>query len=371
MLRAVTLRLQLAEEIGRAKREHGLPVRDYGVEADVEAWWRSGFEALDIPPERSDQFARWLVEEAVRVQERFGEAADPHPQPTDILIVGGGGAMGRWLAGFLTGGGHRIAVLDPRARPTDLPGCKVVSDLAEGLASPSVVIVATPMSAAPGVYRSVVDHGLGRHCLLFDVLSMKAPLLPEIARARARGVRVTSVHPLFGPATRVLSGRNLLVMDCGDPAAAEEASALFRRSALAITRLPLDSHDPLMAEVLALPHAVSLLFSLVLSRSNGSADRLAAVSPLSYARQAEVARIVTEENPQLSFEIQHLNDGSVEMLQRLEKATAELREAIREADPARYNALLTETRTFWSNRAEPPKPERRSQATGGVNSRMR
>lgn len=345
---AVERRLRLAETIGERKLALGLPVRDYAVEAEVLSWWRSALEPEGIPPERADQFARWLVEEAVRAQEKLGEGRRVSSEPTDVLIVGGAGGMGRWLGGFLRSAGHRVAILDPRAKPEELPGYEVATDLAAAVANSKVVVVATPMSAASAVYRQIVERAVSTRVLLLDVLSAKTPLVEEIRRARVKGVRVASIHPLFGPGTRVLSGRNLLVMDCGDPEAATEAAALFERSALRVSRVPLEAHDPLMAEVLALPHAISILFSVVLSRRSVRADELERSAPVSFARQAEIARIVTEENPQLSFEIQRMNPWAPELLQRIERAAVELRGAIEESEGASYRTLLTEARRFWS-----------------------
>lgn len=350
---AVRLRMQLAEAIGREKLVQGLPVRDYGVEADVRGWWRSALEPLNIPAERADNLSRWLVEEAVRVQERLGEARSRPRDPKEILLVGGAGAMGRWLGGFLRAGGHRVAVLDPTARPTDMPNFEVVADLAEGLQGTHVVIVATPMSIAPNVYRTIADQLVGTSTLLLDILSVKAPLGAEIARARSKGVRVASVHPLFGPSTRVLSGRNLVLLDCGDSGAMEEAASLFEHSALTLSRMPLERHDSLMAEVLTLPHACSLVFSLVLSRAGPPSDELASRSPVSYGRQAEVARIVTEENPQLSFEIQSLNRGSMGVLARVEEVVHDLRQVVERGSRQEYDALLTEARSFWAQDRSP------------------
>ena len=202
------------------------------------------------------------------------------------------------------------------------------------------------MRVSGNVYRKIAD--CPPHGLLFDILSVKSPILPEIRRARRRGWKVTSVHPLFGPSTRTLSARNLLVLDCGDPTANSEVTALFGRSSLSISQLPIAQHDPLMGNVLGLPHVVSLLFSSVLAKAGLSATQLERVAPTSFLREAEVARVVTHENPQLAFDIQSLNPASAAMYARLGSALKTLRRAAVAGDRATYNRLLSDARNLWT-----------------------
>lgn len=337
---AVERRLQIARRIGEAKRRRRLPVRDYGVEREVVARWRTAMEAMGVAPERGEALARWLVEEAVRVQEEIGEAPEHRRKAADILVIGGAGAMGRWLAEFFRSGGHRVAILDPRAAKGAPTEFRVVTDLAEAARSADLIVVATPMRLAPGIYRQL--WRTRSRATIFDILSIKAPLLPSIRRGRRAGFHVTSVHPLFGPSTRTLSGRNLLVLDCGDPRANRVAENLFRSSSLSVHRIPIERHDRLMAEVLALPHATSLLFSIALVRAGHRAGDLARAAPTSFARQAEVARVVTGENPQLSFDIQALNPASEALFDRLAESLARLRQLIEQGDRDGYGRLVAE-----------------------------
>jgi len=295
---AVERRLRIARKIGETKRRRGLPVRDYAVERQVVARWRTAMEEIGVPPERGEELARWLVEEAVRVEERVGEAPEHRRKAADILVIGGAGSMGRWLAEFFLAGGHRVGICDPRAADGVPPEFRVEADLPRAAREADVIVVATPMRAAPAVCRELWKTGT--RATIFDILSIKAPLLPTIRRGRRAGFHLTSVHPLFGPTVRTLSGRNLLVLDCGDARANRAAEGLFRTSSLSVHRLPIERHDALMAEVLALPHATSLLFSLALARAGHAPGDLARAAPTSFARQAEVAWVVTAANPRLS-----------------------------------------------------------------------
>jgi chorismate mutase / prephenate dehydrogenase len=344
--RAIEHRMALAHQIGVAKRTRGLPVRDYAVEREVVERWKRSLERSHVPPERAEILARWLVEESVKVQEDLGEPSRTPRTGSEVLVVGGAGAMGQWMCGFFRSDGHEVGIFDPRARPREYPLYRVHRHLEPAVRRADAIVVATPMRVTPKVYRKIAD-GPG-HGLLFDILSIKSPILEEIRHALRRGWKVTSVHPLFGPSTRTLSARNLLVLDCGDAEANSRVTGLFGRSSLSITQLPIAKHDALMGRVLALPHVVSLLFSTVLANSDLSATQLATLAPTSFLREAEVARVVANENPELVFDIQSLNPASSAVYTQLGSALRTLRRAAITGDRETYDHLLSGARNLWN-----------------------
>jgi chorismate mutase / prephenate dehydrogenase len=344
--RAIEQRLALARQIGVAKRTRGLPVRDYAMEREVVERWRRALEPSRVTPEQAEALARWLVEESVRVQEDLGEGRRTLPTGSEVLVVGGAGAMGRWVCGFFRSYGHEVGIVDPRARPREFPSYRVHRRLEPAVRRADVIVLATPMRVTQNVYHKIAD--CPEHGLLFDILSIKSPILPEIRRARRRGWKVSSVHPLFGHTTRTLSARNLLVLDCGDPEANSKVTDLFGRSSLSITQLPIAEHDALMGRVLGLPHVVSLLFSTVLAKANLSSAQLEAVAPTSFLREAEVARVVTNENPELAFDIQSLNPASSAVYTQLASALGTLRRAAVAGDRTTYDRLLANARDLWT-----------------------
>lgn len=347
--RAVGRRLSVARRIGESKIAAGLPVRDFSVEKTVLERWREDLAHLDVPAERAEALAEWFIEEALRVQEDLKEAIEPGTSPCDILVVGGFGQMGTWVREFLRTNGHRVGVLDPKTPPSGTAGVTVRTDLERAAQDAAVIVVATPMRAAPTVYRELLKTET--EAVIFDILSIKAPLIPWIRRGLDRGFHVTSVHPLFGPSARTLAGRNLLVVDCGDPMANHRAASLFASSSLTISEVSLERHDALMAEVLTLPHAVNLLFAGALSKAGFASGELARASPTSFRRQADLARIVTGENPELSYDIQTLNPASAALVARLEAALTELKAAIAAGDPSAYRRFIETGKKALTNEA--------------------
>jgi len=94
----VAERLALVRDIGAAKRTGGLPVRSYGTETEVLERLRHVASAHGLDERVADALGEVLIGESVRAQE------EAHPRPAvparRILVVGGAGKMGRWLARF-------------------------------------------------------------------------------------------------------------------------------------------------------------------------------------------------------------------------------------------------------------------------------
>lgn len=340
LLKLVARRLALSREVGAAKRAAGQPVRSFATEAEVLARYREGAAAHGVDPELGERLAHHLIGATVRLQEEAlpsGGATAQH-----ILIVGGAGKMGRWLAKFFLGKGHRVASLDPAG---EVPGCAAESSLATGLAGAEVVIVATPLEPDARPLRDVLAARPA--ALVADIFSMKSHVIEDLRAAAAQGMNVTSLHPLFGPEVTTLVGRMLAVLDCGSAAAADQAAALFRDTALTITRLPVEAHDAFMQYVLGLSHLVSILFFTTLARCGRSFDELATVASTTFYKQARVAAEVARENDRLYYEIQHLNRHSPRLLDLMRRSLDGIAAAARAERPDAFVDLIQRGRAYF------------------------
>ena len=304
-------RVQAAQRAGELKREEQVGIRDYDVERQVVDRIRQGFADRGLDPDVGERLARTLITEALRAQEADG--LDPVKGAQGrVLIVGGAGNMGAWLAHFVNGLGYEVIVHD-KAGP--LEGFAFTTDLASTAESCDIVVLSTP----PAETRDVLTRLEGLDALVMDVASLKSPIEDELRRL-ATDQPVTSVHPLWGPGTRVLSDKNVLVCDCGNQDATERAVELFQRSAANVVRCPLDRHDEAMALTLGLPHALNLAYADVLADSAFDYDDLAQLGGPTFLKQSDVSAEVARENPQLYRQIQALNDASPSIYEAIHRA---------------------------------------------------
>ena len=302
-------RLELARRVGDVKRDRGLPIRNYVVEAEAIKLARDLAEKLGVRPDSAEEMLKLEIRESLRVQEQ-DRAAKTRAASTGAraLVIGGAGNMGRWFVEFLESKGYDVAVSDPRGGS--------VKDVASEAQRADLVIVATPPSATASVLSSLK----GARGIVMDIASLKAPHAEALRALAASGTRATSLHPMWGPKADLLAGRNVVVCDCGSAEANAAGRALFADTAANIVELPLGEHDRFMGLVLGLPHAVSLLFAHALAEQPLALDDVTHLGGPTFQKQVAVAREVASENKDLYYEIQKLNPHTPDVLQGLRRS---------------------------------------------------
>jgi chorismate mutase/prephenate dehydrogenase len=325
LLELVAERQSLSTRIAEVKRATGQSTRDFRREREVLLRARRDAEALGISPSLAESILRSLIRGSLTTQEQARVAAQGRGSGRSALVIGGRGKMGRWMADFLASQGFRITVADPAG---EVPGYDWVADWTAADLSQDLVVVATPLKAANEVLLALAARR--PRGLVFDIGSLKTPLRQGLDALRAAGVRVTSVHPMFGPDTELLSGRHLIFIDLGDEGAIEEARGLFSSTMADLVAMGLDEHDRLIAFVLGLSHALNIAFFTALAESGEAAPRLARMSSTTFDAQLEVASRVAAENPDLYYEIQSLNEYGEESLNALRQAVERLYHTVHE-----------------------------------------
>jgi chorismate mutase/prephenate dehydrogenase len=76
------------------------------------------------------------------------------------------------------------------------------------------------------------------------------------------------------------------------------------------------------------------------------------MSSTTYDAQADIAEKVSQESPDLYFEIQHLNDYGRESLQALRDAVERLYAAVTSNDLGAFTAMMTQGREYLAGRVK-------------------
>jgi chorismate mutase/prephenate dehydrogenase len=188
--------------------------------------------------------------------------------------------------------------------------------------------------------------------VVFDLGSLKSPLRGGLHALKAAGVKVTSLHPMFGPDTQLLSNRHVIFIDMGSAEALSAARGLFQPTMAEQVVMGLEEHDRLIAYVLGLSHALNIAFFTALAESGESAPRLAQMSSTTFDAQLDVAANVAEESPELYYEIQALNDYGAQSLQALSQAVDRLRTAVLTRDFDSFKTLMVQGREYLRDRQQ-------------------
>lgn len=348
ILELVAERTALSLEIGRAKQALGRGTRDFARERVVLEKARRRAADLGLPPGLAERLSIQLIEASLSAQEQDRVSGTQSGDGQRALVVGGAGRMGRWFTTFLDTQGYEVDVADPHGA---VPGLRCVSDWRDADDDHDLVVVATPLGATNAVLEALAARP--PRGVVFDVGSLKTPLRPGLAALREAGARVTSLHPMFGPDTSLLSGRHVLFVDVGVPEATATARGLFQATMAELTDVDLDTHDRLIAFVLGLSHATNLAFATALTASGEALPLLSSLSSTTFDAQLGVSSRVVAENAALYYEIQSLNDHGRLGLDALEEGVRTVRDLIDRGDADGFVEMMQRGRAYLAARTPP------------------
>jgi chorismate mutase / prephenate dehydrogenase len=341
LVKLAARRQQIVSDIGRLKQGEGRQLRDFRREREVVEGVRLQASRSGLDPDVAEDLLKRLIEASLTRQERERGQLSGHGQGRRALVIGGGGLMGRWLAEFLENQGFDVLLADPALDGDDK---SVFADWHQAPLDVNLIAIAAPLQTSAGILSELAT--IGTDALVFDIASIKTPLLAALQQAADAGLKVCSIHPMFGPDTRLLSGRHVLLMDVGCKEAVSEAGHLFAETMAEVKQIEINEHDRLVALVLGLSHAVNIAFFTALTGSGISAGQLAGVSSTTFKRQLDIARDVASENPDLYYEIQRLNEHGPHARQALLNAVAEIQAAIEGEDLSRFRELMLTGRDY-------------------------
>jgi chorismate mutase/prephenate dehydrogenase len=222
-------------------------------------------------------------------------------------VIGGSGKMGRWFTEFL----HSQASMTVADRRV---GSGRNVDWHETPDEFAVTVVGADRTTG-GISTT---WGCKRSGLIFDISSLKSPFIAELKELCNQGLHATSVHPMFGPDTELLSGRHVLFLDAGCPEATTDAIQLFASTMAAQIRMDIEEHDRLIAYVLGLSHALNIAFFTALADSGETVPKLADISSTTFDAQLQIAgRVAQESNMYFAIQAENPFNGGEELQWRL------------------------------------------------------
>ncbi len=244
--------------------------------------------------------------------------------------------MGRLFARFFRRKGFAVRIADPAGAPRGFEA----GTLDEAAAADFVLIAASLEHAAEAL-ASVLDRN--PKGLVFDIASLKAPLLPLFARARKDGVAIASAHPMFGPDAR-FSGRDFLVCDTGDAPAARRVARLFAGEGLKIRTMPVLEHDHWVGRTMGLAHLVALVSAFSLAELGVARDDVDGRATTSFRQLLALVGPILGQDPALTRAIQATNPEALFVLEQLAEQVEALRVLLFEGDASRLEARLSAAR---------------------------
>lgn len=340
-------RQSVVTTIGNHKLRTGAPLRHYEREREVIERGMSRAEAHGLSRRVAREILETLIHYSLGNQETNKLEQSDHGQGQRALVIGGLGRMGEWMSRYLDMVGYRVDVADPAEKETPFGR---VADWEGTIDAYDVIVVAVTLRLANAILHRLAE--LRPRGLVFDIGSLKSPMRSGLEALRTAGCKVCSVHPMFGPNEIGLSGRHILFVDVGNPAALADARALFAHTAADCVDLSLEEHDEVMAWVLGLSHLVNIAFASALAQSGEAVPLLRQISSSTFNAQLKVAAQVMSENPHLYYEIQQGNSKTPEVVAHFRGVLDMLHRSVQEGDEDSWTRAFVQA----NRRLSPGRP---------------
>ena len=337
-------RQSLSKKIGSIKRKEGKPTRDFLREKQVLELATSHAEKLNMEPGVIVDVMQLLIKSSLKTQEKARVKAEGQGGGQTALVIGGAGRMGNWFVEFMKSQGFDVHVADPNANSETE---NTFSNWQETNDNYDITVVAAPLRESAAILSQML--AITRTGLIFDIGSLKAPFKETLKQMAEKGMQVASIHPMFGPNTDLLSGKHIIFMDVGSDQSLEKVQKLFESTTAQQIKMSLDNHDFVISYVLGLSHALNIAFSKVLSASGEKKDLLSQLSSTTFKDQLGVAKRVTDDNPHLYYEIQHLNKYSLKTIAELGQAVQEIFDCVNKGNEGDFVEMMKQGKSYFSD----------------------
>ncbi|ELU4166851.1 bifunctional chorismate mutase/prephenate dehydrogenase [Salmonella enterica] len=304
LLNLLAKRLELVAKVGEVKSRFGLPIYVPEREASMLASRRAEAEAIGVPPDLIEDVLRRVMRESYSSENDKGfKTLCPSLRP--VVIVGGGGQMGRLFEKMLTLSGYQVHILEqqdwPRARD-------IVADA-------GMVIVSVPIHVTEQVIAQLPP--LPSDCILVDLASVKSG--PLQVMLTAHDGPVLGLHPMFGPDSGSLAKQVVVWCDGRQPEAYQWFLEQIQVWGARLHRISAVEHDQNMAFIQALRHFATFAYGLHLAEENVQLEQLLALSSPIYRLELAMVGRLFAQDPQLYADIIMSSERNLALIKRYYK----------------------------------------------------
>lgn len=341
----VKQRMQVASDIGQIKLEKQLPIKDFRVEKHVIENAKKRAKEFDLYEELAIDLLQLLISYSVKAQDEYHSTSVKRQTETEekILIVGGCGRMGMWLTDFFQSFGHEVWHFDQHAKTGGISRITSLDQIDDF----SIICLATPISATAGMLVELTQRRFKG--LIFDICSLKSPIIEHLSNALKQGLKISSIHPMFGPDVSLLAGRNILICDLGQPETLAQAQKLFANTTANVLTVPIAKHDEYMGYVLGLSHLINLLFADVIQDSNIPFHEILKTASSTFNSQQNVTLPVINESQDLYYEIQVENDFTPKLIEKIDQSLKKFSHAILNKDRDEFKKLMQSSKDYFKS----------------------
>lgn len=335
LVRLLARRRELVTMVADLKREHGLPVYVPSREKQLIAERRAEASKQGVSPDMIEDILRRVMRESYQAEETSGFKT-VNPQARKIVIIGGGGGMGRAFSRLLRLSDYRVKVLE-----------KDSWDQAPGLLNDaSLVLVSVPIDLTQDVIRRL-EGKIPDDCVLADLTSVKKE--PVDCMMEIHQGPVVGLHPMFGPKTESLAKQLIVVCHGRMREKYQWLLDQFKLWGAVLLEADAAQHDQKMAIIQALRHFTTYVYGVHLCEEQVDLEEALRFSSPIYRLELGMVGRLFAQNPHLYAEIIFSSSEGRHMARRLMERFAEQLAILESGDKGSFEAQFEKVRHWFGD----------------------
>ena len=211
-----------------------------------------------------------------------------------IAIIGVNGKMGKWFASYFHKMGFEVVGFDTQ---NEIKEKYIIqgSSLVGAILKTDYVLLATPTKNTPEIIRLIAKE-MKRGSYLIEISSHKSKTAQTLLKMPDK-VQPVCIHPMFGPGTKKLDGKNIVIVPIKDAKKELEITKMLFPSANFVT-IDAAEHDKKIAVILGLTHLINIVFANILAKD----DKISLTKKMSgttFKAQKIITESILTESPEL------------------------------------------------------------------------
>ncbi|WP_395341804.1 bifunctional chorismate mutase/prephenate dehydrogenase [Ningiella sp. W23] len=289
---------QVTKKIGELKSKQAMPIYVPEREKALIEARRKEAEALGVSPDLIEDILRRMMRDSYHSQ--HAKYACVNNDIEKVVILGGGGALGKVLVSLFKNSDYPVEVLEQADWP----------NAANILKDADLVMVAVPINSTCEIIEALPS--LKPSCILADVTSIKQA--PLDAMMQVHSGPVVGLHPMFGPDSPGMIKQVVVVCEGRRP---EQYQWLLDQMSLwgaSLYHSSAQEHDHAMAYIQVMRHFSTFVYGQHLQQENPKLEELVAFSSPIYRLELAMVGRLFAQAPELYADIIFSNEQSVDLL---------------------------------------------------------
>lgn len=315
-------RSALTTQVGQIKAQTGMPIYVPERERDLIAQRRAQAQASGVSPDLTEDLLRRIMRESYHTQNNRYRCINP--DAGNVVVVGGGGALGRVFVGLFERSGYAVSVLEK-------------NDWNNGnaprlLSTASLVVVAVPIDLTESVIQKL--SMLPDNCILADITSIKVK--PLDAMLAVHKGPVVGLHPMFGPDSPGMIKQVVVVCDGRGEERYQWLVEQMHTWGATIHHSTAQEHDKAMAFIQVMRHFNTFVYGAHLQGENPDLETLTVFSSPIYRLELAMVGRLFAQAPELYADIIFNNPENFALLRRFHTRFGNALEILEKGDKASF-----------------------------------